>query len=67
MTLLIIYWIASTIYGVYYLIKNPNNLQTEDEFTLADVIGNIFPAMIIAPFAIPFYLSTLIKFKRPKK
>jgi len=66
MTLLIIYWIASTIFGVYYLIKNPSNLQTEDEFTLADVIGNIFPAMIIAPFAIPFYLSTLIKFKRPK-
>ena len=66
MTLLIIYWIASTILGVCYLIKNPSNLQTEDEFTLADVIGNIFPAMIIAPFAIPFYLSTLIKFKRPK-
>ncbi len=66
MTLLIIYWIITTICGVYYLIKNPRISEDKDEFTLSDILGNIFPAMIIAPFAIPLYLLSLIKFKRPK-
>jgi hypothetical protein len=67
MTLLIIYWIASTILGVYYLIKNPGKFESKDEFTLADVLGSILPSIIIAPFILPLWLLSLIKFKRPKK
>ena len=67
MILLIIYWVISTICGVYYFIKNPRSFEDKDEFTLGDVLGYIFPAMIIVPFAMPLYLSTLIKFKRPKQ
>ena len=63
-TLLIIYWIASTILGVYYLIKNPERFEDKDEFTLADVIGCILPSIIIAPFILPLWLLSLIKFKR---
>jgi hypothetical protein len=63
-TLLIIYWIVTTIFGVYWLSKNPSRFESKDEYTLLDILGNIFPAMIIAPFAIPLYLLSLIKFKR---
>lgn len=67
MTLLIIYWIASTILGVYYLIKHPGRFEDKDEFTLADILGSILPSIIIAPFILPLWLLSLIKFKRPKK
>jgi len=66
MTLLIIYWIASTIYGVYWISKNPRQVEDKEYYTLLDLIAYLLPAMIIAPFAIPLYLSSLIKFKRPK-
>ena len=64
MEIFIIYWIITTICGVYYLIKNPSRFEDKDEFTLADILGNIFPAMIIAPIVIPLWLASLIKFKR---
>jgi hypothetical protein len=53
--------------GVYYLIKNPGRFESKDEFTLADVLGSILPSIIIAPFILPLWLLSLIKFKRPKK
>ena len=53
MEILIIYWIVTTIFGVYWLIKNPSRFESKDEFSLADILGNIFPSMIIAPFILP--------------
>ena len=67
MTLLIIYWIASTIYGVYWISKNPRQVEDKEYYTLLDLIAYLLLSMIIAPFAVLFYLSSLIKFKRPKK
>jgi hypothetical protein len=64
MEILIIYWIVTTIFGVYWLIKNPSRFESKDEFSLADILGNILPSMIIAPFILPLYLLSLIKFKR---
>ncbi len=63
-TLLIIYWITTTICGVYWLIKNPNRNEDPKEFSLFEIIAKIFPSMIAAPFLVPIYLLSLIKFKR---
>ena len=63
-TLLIIYWVVTTIYGAYYLAKTPTKTDSKEEYSLFDVVGNIFPSMFISPFAVPLYLISLIKFKR---
>ena len=64
MTYLISYWILTTIYGVYWLVKNPSRFEDEEHFTILDVLANVFPAMICAPFAVPLMLLNQIKFKR---
>ena len=64
MVYLIIYWILTTIYGVYWLIKNPSRFDNKEDFSILDVLANVFPAMILAPFAIPLMLLSKIKFKR---
>jgi hypothetical protein len=64
MIYLIIYWILTTIYGVYWLIKNPSRFDNKEDFSILDVLANVFPAMILAPFAIPLMLLSKIKFKR---
>ena len=64
MVYLIIYWILTTIYGVYWLIKNPSRFDDKEDFSILDVLANVFPAMILAPFAIPLMLLSKIKFKR---
>jgi uncharacterized membrane protein YidH (DUF202 family) len=66
MSELIIYWIASTIYGIYYFIKKSNYFKSKDEFSLLNIICCIAVIMLIAPFVIPLYLLSLIKFKRAK-
>ena len=66
MIVLISYWILTTIYGVYWLIKHPSDRRYEDEneFTLLEVFGKIFPAMLLAWVFIPMGLLHQIKFKR---
>jgi len=68
MTYLIIYWILSTIYGIYWAIKHPpEKLGLDMEyFSLFEVIGLIFPCSILAPIFIPIMLLSQIKFKRNK-
>ena len=67
-TLLLIYWILTTIYGVYWLVKHPSSIHgdDEDEFTLLEVIAKIVPAGLIAWLAVPILLLHKIKFKRRK-
>jgi heme/copper-type cytochrome/quinol oxidase subunit 2 len=64
--LLVIYWIATTIYGTYWLVKNPSDRRYEDNeyVTLLEVIAKLFPAMLIAWLAVPMFLLHQIKFKR---
>jgi hypothetical protein len=63
---LLIYWIITTIYGVYWLIKHPSprHDDDEDEFTLLEVIAKIIPAALIAWAIVPMLLLNKVKFKR---
>lgn len=65
-TLPIMYWIATTIYGVYWLVKNPSSRHGDDmeHFTVFEVLAKIFPAMLLAWAFIPMGLLHQIKFKR---
>jgi hypothetical protein len=66
MIVLISYWILTTIYGVYWLIKHPSERHGDDmnEFTLFEVFGKIFPSMLLAWVFVPIGLLHQIKFKR---
>lgn len=65
-TVLIIYWIATSIYGAYWAAKNPPfKLHPDSEyFTLLEVVAKLLPAMCIAWIVIPMMLLNQIKFKR---
>jgi hypothetical protein len=64
--ILLIYWILTTIYGTYWLVKHPSDRRCEDddEFTLLEVIAKIFPAGLIAWAIVPMLLLHQVKFKR---
>ena len=62
--ILIGYWILTTIYGVYWLIKNPSRFEDKEDFTLMEVIAKIFPSMLLAWAIVPMMLLTKIEFKR---
>ena len=66
MIILLIYWLLTTIYAVYWLVKHPSDRRYEDndEFTLLEVIAKIFPAGLIAWAIVPMLLLNQIKFKR---
>jgi hypothetical protein len=65
MIILLIYWILTTIYGTYWLVKHPSGrYEDNDEFTLLEVIAKTVPAGIIAWAVVPMYLLNKIKFKR---
>ena len=66
MTILLIYWILTTIYGVYWLVKNPSDRRYEDddEFTLLEVVAKTLPAAMIAWAIVPMLLLNKVKFKR---
>ena len=65
-TLLVIYWIATTIVGTYWLIKHPSQRGSSDmEYvTLLDIFAYAFMSMMLAPVFIPIGLLHQIKFKR---
>ena len=62
----LIYWIATTIAGVYWIIKNPSDrkYQDDDEFSLLEVVACIFPCACIAWAVVPMVLLHKVKFKR---
>ena len=66
MKLLLIYWVLTTIYGVYWLIKHPSSRMYEDSehFTILEVLAHIFPAGLLAWVFVPMMLLHSIKFKR---
>ena len=64
--ILLIYWILTTIYGTYWLVKHPSDRRCEDdeEFTLLEVVAKIVPAAMIAWAIVPMLLLHQVKFKR---
>lgn len=66
MKLLIAYWLITTIYGTYWLIKHPSDRRYEDEqyFTLLELFGKFVFASIIAWMFVPMMGFASIKFKR---
>ena len=66
MTIPLIYWILTTIYGVYWLVKYPSSKRYEDddEFTLLEVIAKTVPAALLSWIFVPMLLLHQIKFKR---
>ena len=64
--ILIGYWILTTIYGVYWLVKHPSDRRCEDEneFTLLEVVAKTVPAAMIAWAIVPMLLLNKVKFKR---
>jgi hypothetical protein len=65
MIVLIIYWIVTTIITIGWFIKQPiGGLEDKDHFTLFDVFGNVFPAMLLSWVMVPVMTLSLIKFKR---
>ena len=65
--ILLIYWILTTIYGVYWLVKHPSDRRCEDEneFTLLEVVAKTVPAAMISWAIVPMLLLNKVKFKRP--
>ena len=67
MIILLIYWILTTIYGTYWLVKHPSDRRYENdhEFTLLEVVAKTVPAAMIAWAIVPMMLLNKVKFKRP--
>jgi len=63
-TLLLAYWMATTVYGVYWLIKNPRYGDDEEYFTLFEAMAKLFPAALLAWLFVPIGLLSQIRFKR---
>jgi len=64
MELLLTYWILTTAYGVYWLIKHPSRFDDKEDFSILDVLANVFPALLVSWVIIPIYILHSIKFKR---
>ena len=66
MTIVLIYWLATTIYGTYWLVKNPSARLNEDSeyVTLLEIFGKLFLASVLAWAIAPMVLLATIKFKR---
>lgn len=64
--ILIGYWILTTIYGVYWLIKHPSKRHGDDmeHFSVMEMLGHIFPAMMFGWVCVPMMLLSKIEFKR---
>ena len=68
------YWMATTVYGVYWLIKNPATSRfstmdgnTPDEYvTLLEIIAKTFMSAILSWVFVPILLLSKIRFKRSR-
>ena len=64
------YWIATTAYGVYWLIKNPASRfasDTHDEYvSLLEILAKTFISALLSWLFVPMLLLSKIKFKRSR-
>lgn len=68
------YWIATTAYGVYWLIKNPATSRfstmdgnTPDEYvTLFEILAKTFISALLSWLFVPLFLMSKIRFKRSR-
>ena len=68
------YWIATTAYGVYWLIKHPAESKfstmdgnTPDEYvTLFEILAKTFISALLAWLFVPLFLMSKIRFKRSR-
>ena len=68
------YWIATTAYGVYWLIKNPAESKfstmdgnTPDEYvTLLEILAKTFMSALLSWVFVPLFLMSKIRFKRSR-
>ena len=64
------YWIATTAYGVYWLIKNPASRfasDTHDEYvSLLEILAKTFISALLSWVFVPIVLMSKIRFKRSR-
>ena len=68
------YWIATTAYGVYWLIKHPAESKvstmdgnTPDEYvTLFEILAKTFISALLSWVFVPLFLMSKIRFKRSR-
>ena len=67
------YWMATTAYGVYWLIKNPASKfatmdgNTPDEYvTLFEILAKTFISALLSWVFVPIVLMSKIRFKRSR-
>ena len=63
-TALLIYWLLTTTYATYWLIKNPYNRKDSEYVTLLEIVSKLFLAGLLGPFFVPLALLHTIRFKR---
>lgn len=63
---LAIYWLSTTLYATYWLIKNPSNRTYEDPeyVSLLEILAKFFMSAILGPFFVPIALLNTVRFKR---
>lgn len=73
MTILLTYWMATTAYGVYWLIKHPASKfstmdgNAPDEYvTLLEILGKTFISALLSWLFVPIFLMSKIRFKRSR-
>jgi len=66
MTVFLIYWILTTMYGVYWLVKHPSERHGDDmeHFSVMEILGHILPAALLSWMFVPIGILNSIKFKR---
>ena len=72
--LLTAYWMATTAYGVLWLIKNPATSRfatmdgnTPDEYvTLIEILAKTFISALLSWVFVPLFLLSKIRFKRSR-
>ena len=66
MIILLTCWIITTIFGTYWLIKHPSQINGEDMeyYTFGDIIHHLIVSSFMAWVFVPIGLFESIKFKR---
>ena len=64
--ILLLYWIATTMIGTWWQIKNPSLWEDEDA-NILEIVVKFGLSAIFAWCFVPIFLMLSIKIKRPKK
>ena len=64
LTATLIYWLTTTTYSTYWLVKNPYNMEDREYVTLLEIMGKLFLAALLGPIFVPLALLYSIRFKR---